>query len=298
MGFKKAKYILKQAFQGIWRNRMMSVASIGSVAAVLVILGLILLIVLNISNITLITKEKFDEIYVFLEEDLEEEVISHIGKEIRSLDGVFSVAYETKEYALEKMKEEWGEDADLLEGIDNNPLPNSYIIRLKSVDNAEEVIVKVENYTGVEEVRYYKDVIEKLVSTSDFMRTAGSVIIIILLLISIFIISNTIKLTVASRKTEIELMQYVGASNGFVRGPFMIEGLVLGLIGSFIAILIVLNTYDQAAVYINDKFSVMLSVYIVKPTVIVKDIVIIFITIGVGIGSLGSLVSIKKFLSI
>lgn len=298
MGFKKTKYILKQAFQGIWRNRMMSVASIGSVAAVLVILGLVLLIVLNISNITLITKEKFDEIFVFLEKDIEDEVISQIGKEIRSLDGVLSVGYETKEYALEKMKEEWGEEGDLLEGIKNNPLPNSYIIQLKSVDNAEEVIEKVKNYTGVEEVRYYKDVIEKLISTSDFMRTAGSIIIIILILISIFIISNTIKITVASRKTEIELMQYVGASNGFVRGPFMIEGLVLGLIGSFIAILIVLNTYNYSAAYINEQFSVLLSVYIVDPSIIVKDIIIIFVTIGVGIGTLGSLVSIKKFLNI
>lgn len=298
MSLKKFNYIFKQAFLGIWRNKVMSLVSIGSVSAVLVILGIVLLIILNVSNFTVITKEKFDEIYVYLEDDLENNEIAEIGNKIRTYDEVLSVSYQSKEYALSQMKKDWGENSDLLDGLENNRLPNSYIIQLKNVENADVVIENLKGFSGIEEVKFYDDVVNKLSSAAHFIQNSGIVIIIILLLISIFIISNTIKITVVSRKKEIELMQYVGASNGFIRGPLVIEGLVLGLIGSLIAIIIVYNIYNYASNYINDKFFIMISSYIVNPKLIINDIMIIFITIGVGIGMLGSLISLKKFLSI
>lgn len=298
MSIKNLKYVLKQAFQGIWRNRVMSLASISSVTAVLVILGSVLLIVLNVSSISLMTKEKFDEVFVYLEDNLTITRTNELSNEILSFDGVLSVVYQTKEVALQQMKEDWGENADIFDGLENNPLPNSFIVQLETVDKSVEIIEEIEKFEGVEQVKYFHDVVEKLGTTASFMQTSGIFLIIALLLISVFIISNTVKITVASRKTEIELMQYVGASNGFVRGPFIIEGLVLGLIGTFLAILIVVNGYEYAATFITDKFSTLFSVYIVPVEIILKDIIIIFVTIGVGIGILGSLVSLKKFLSI
>jgi cell division transport system permease protein len=244
------------------------------------------------------TKEKFDEIYVYLEDNISNERIREIGEEINSINGTIAVVFQSKDYALEKMKEEWGDDGRLLEGLVQNPLPNTYVIQLSDVSYASSVIRQIQQKDGIEEVKYYKDVVEKLITTADFVQAFGIIVIIILLLVSIFIIQNTIKITVASRKTEIELMQYIGASNGFVRGPFLLEGIILGSFGSVLAIIIVLNGYDYLVSYANEKFFTMLSVYLIPAQIIAMDILIIFITIGVGIGILGSVVSLKKFLSV
>ena len=209
-----------------------------------------------------------------------------------------AVVFQSKEYALDKMKEEWGDDGRLLEGLVNNPLPNTYVVQLRDVSYASALIRQIEQKDGIEEVKYYKDIVEKLISTAEFIQLFGVIVIIILLLVSIFIIQNTIKITVASRKVEIELMQYIGASNGFVRGPFIFEGVILGCMGAFLAIIIVLNGYDYLVSYSNEKLFSMLSVYLIPATMISLDILIIFVTIGVGIGILGSIVSLKKFLSV
>jgi cell division transport system permease protein len=276
----------------------MSLASVGSVTAVLVILGLILMIILNVSVISVSTKEKFDEIYVYLDDNITNQRIREIGNEISSLDGTLAVVFQSKEYALEKMKEEWGEDGRLLDGLVNNPLPNTYVVQLKDVSYASSIIRQIEQKDGIEEVKYYKDIVEKLISTAEFIQLFGVIVIIILLLVSIFIIQNTIKITVASRKVEIELMHYIGASNGFVRGPFIFEGVILGCMGAFLAIIVVLNGYDYLVSYSNEKLFSMLSVYLIPANMISLDILIIFVTIGVGIGILGSIVSLKKFLSV
>jgi cell division transport system permease protein len=294
---KILKNTFKQGFQSIFRNRTMSLASVGSVASVLIILGMILLLILNINTLTLSAQEKFDEIYVYLEDDIGDQRIEEIGNDIKGLEGVLSVVYQSKEYALNKMKEDWGEDGDLLDGFVNNPLPNTYVIQLEEVSYSEEVIVSIESMYGIEEIKYYKEAVDMLISTSSYVQIIGTILIIVLLLISIFIIQNTIKITVASRRTEIRLMQYIGASNGYVRGPFIFEGLILGLLGSIIATIVVLNGYDYLVGYGNEKLAPLLSFQFIPTTTISMDILIIFVTIGIGIGILGSIVSLKKFLN-
>jgi len=292
------KNTFKQGFQGILRNRTMSLASIGSVASVLIILGMILLLILNINTLTLTAQEKFDEIYVYLEDDIGDQRIEEIGNDIKSMDGVLSVVYQSKDYALNKMKEDWGEDGDLLDGFTENPLPNTYVIQLEDITYSEEVLVSIENIYGIEEIKYYKEAIDMLINTSNYVQIIGTALIVVLLLISIFIIQNTIKITVASRRTEIRLMQYIGASNGYVRGPFILEGLLLGLLGSIIATIVVLNAYDYLVGYGNQKLAPLLSFNFIPATSISTDILIIFVTIGIGIGILGSIVSLKKFLNV
>jgi cell division transport system permease protein len=294
---KILKNTFKQGFQSIFRNRTMSLASVGSVASVLIILGMILLLILNINTLTLSAQEKFDEIYVYLEDDIGDQRIEEIGNDIKGLEGVLSVVYQSKEYALNKMKEDWGEDGDLLDGFVNNPLPNTYVIQLEEVSYSEEVIISIESMYGIEEIKYYKEAVDMLISTSSYVQIIGTILIIVLLLISIFIIQNTIKITVASRRTEIRLMQYIGASNGYVRGPFIFEGLILGLLGSIIATIVVLNGYDYLVGYGNEKLAPLLSFQFIPTTTISMDILIIFVTIGIGIGILGSIVSLKKFLN-
>ena len=280
---------------------MMGLASVGSVTAVLIILGFVLIIVLNVNNVALVTKETFDEIAVYIKDDVDESQINELGKSFREIEGVMGVAYQTKDYALDKLKEDWGEDAFLLEGLRVNPLPNTYIVQLEDVSKSEEVIARLETFEGVEDVQYYKDAVNSLIKIADFVKRGGAGLILILLLISVFIISNTIKITVLNRQKEIELMQYIGATNGYVRGPFMVEGIMLGLIGSIVAILIIFAGYNYILNYLAGRYVALLSGisgYMVGVEMIFSGLVLIFLTIGIGIGILGSLVSLKKFLSV
>ena len=301
MNLKKINYIFKQAFKSMWRNRMMGLASISSVTAVLIILGFVLIIVLNVNNVALVAKETFDEIAVYLYDDVDEKQIEELGKTFKNIDGVMGVAFQTREYALEKLKEDWGENAYLLEGIRNNSLPNTFIVQLKDVSNSEYVENQLRTFEGVEKVQYHKDAVNSLIRIADFVKKIGTGVILLLLLISVFIISNTIKITVLNRQKEIELMQYIGATNGYVRGPFMVEGIMLGFFGSIIAILLIILGYKYITNYLAIRFVAVLSGmsgYIVGVEMILNDLIIIFLTIGIGIGILGSLISLKKFLSV
>ncbi len=298
MRFRIFKNILKQGFQGAWRNRGMGLASIGSITAVLIILGMVLIIILSINNVAVEIKSKFDEIQVFLEDDLEEEQIAKIEETIKMSEGVTSAIYQSKEQALEIMKSDWGDEAYLLEGLEDNKLPNSYIIQLKDIEYADGVVDNLKDVEGVEKVKYYKEVIEKLLTMANYIKIAGVIIIVILMFISVFIISNTIKITVTARKREINIMKYVGATNGYIRGPFVIEGIILGLVGAALSILIVNYGYQYLFKVINKELYVIFTVYLVAPYALLKDIIIMFTAIGVGIGTLGSLVSLKKFLNV
>lgn len=283
----------------MWRNRGMGLASVGSISAVLMILGIVLVLILSINNLVLEVKTKFDEIQVFLELDLEDKDIEPIEESIKSIEGVLSVVFRSKEQGLEIMKEQWEEESYVLEGLeDDNPLQNSYIIQLKDIKYADSVVETLKSIKGIEDVNYYKDIIDKLMVVANYIRFGGIVLIGILVLVSVFIISNTIKITVASRKREINIMKYVGATNGYIRGPFIIEGILFGLIGAVFSILLINYGYEYFFKSVSDKLYVLLTVYLVPPSLLIKDITIMFTAIGVGIGALGSIVSLKRFLNV
>lgn len=299
MKFRIFKNVINQGFQSMWRNRGMGIASVSSITAVLVILGLVLIMILSINNIVMETKSKFDEIQIFLEEDITEEQLNRIEASAKNNEGVLSVMYQSKDQALKIFKEEWEDEAYLLEGLEaDNPLPDSFIVQLKDIKYADSMVDKVKELEGVEEIKYYKDIIDKLILSANYIRGGGLVIIGILIFVSVFIISNTIKITVTARKNEINIMKYVGATNGYIRGPFIIEGVLFGLIGAVLSILIVNYGYGYFFNTVNDRLYVLFTVYLVPPVALIKDISIIFVAIGVGIGALGSLVSLKRFLNV
>ncbi len=298
MSIKKTKYLLVQTFQSIFRNRFMSLASISAVMAVLILLGYVVLIMLNINNIAMITTEEFDEIAIYINEDVTDSEIVELGETLEAMDGVMTVVYLPKEDALELEKLKWGEQAYLLEGLRTNPLPNTYLIQLENVDYSDNVLPKISEMEEVEDYRYYQDTVESLIAISQTIRNIGIVVIGALLLLTVFIISNTIKITVIFRRKEIELMQYLGATNGYVRTPFVIEGIILGLIGAGLAIAVIFLSYNNLTEYVTNYLLSGFSTYVINLNVVFTDIVIIFITIGVGIGTLGSLISLKKFLSV
>ncbi|MBF8983374.1 ABC transporter permease [Lutibacter sp. B2] len=291
-------YSIKQGIKGSWRNRMMSIASITSIASVLMILGIVFMIVININSFSEITKGQFDTIQLDLEDDLSDGDMQNIGKSVKSIDGVKSVYFLSKEKALDNMKKKWGENGYLLEGLQKNPLPNSYVVELMDMRYADEVVKRVKGLQGLEEVRYYKDLVEKILKITDFIRLAGLIVIGVLILISMFVVANTIKLTVIARKKEIGIMKYVGATNWFIRCPFMIEGMILGVMGSAIAIGVISFGYKYVFDLITQKVYVMIAVYMVPAPVFIKSIAIIIAVLGIGIGVLGSIISMRKFLRV
>ncbi|NLJ99212.1 MAG: ABC transporter permease [Tissierellia bacterium] len=298
MKFRIFKNIFKQGFQGMWRNRGMGLASVTSITAVLIILGLVLVMILSINNVVTEAKNKFDEIQIFLEDDISTEELNKIEDTIKENEEVLSVVYQSKNQALDIMKEDWKEDAYLLEGLEENPLPNSFIVKVKDIEYSDLIVDKVSGLKGIEDIVYYQDIIQKLVLFAKYIRLGGLIIIGILVAISVFIISNTIKITVSARKNEINIMKYVGATNGYIRGPFIIEGVLFGLMGAILSVLIVNYGYEYFFNAVNDRLYVLFTVYLVPPTSLVKDISIIFTSIGMGIGALGSLVSLKRFLNV
>lgn len=299
MRFRVFKNIVKQGFQGMWRNRGMGLASVGSISAVLMILGIVLILILSINNLVLEVKTKFDEIQVFLEDGLNDSDLKSIEESIKTKDGVLSVIFRSREQGLEIMKEQWEDDSYVLEGLeDDNPLQDSYIIQLEDIGHADSVVNALKEIDGIEDVRYYKDVIDKLMIFANYIRFGGIAVIGILVLVSVFIISNTIKITVTSRKREINIMKYVGATNGYIRGPFIIEGILFGFIGAVLSILLINYGYEYFFKSVSNQLYVLLTVYLVPPSLLIKDITIMFTAIGVGIGALGSIVSLKRFLNV
>lgn len=299
MRLRVFKNIIKQGFQGMWRNRGMGLASVGSISAVLMILGIVLILILSINNLVLEVKTKFDEIQVYLEDGLTDKDLDGIEEVIKANDGVLSVVFRSKEQGLEIMKEQWKEDSYVLEGLEeDNPLQDSYIIQLKDIKHADSVVKMLKSIDGIDDIRYYKDIIDKLMVFANYIRFGGIAVIGVLVLVSVFIISNTIKITVASRRREINIMKYVGATNGYIRGPFIIEGILFGLIGAILSIVLVNYGYEYFFKSVSDKLYVLFTVYLVPPSLLIKDITIMFTAIGVGIGALGSIVSLKRFLNV
>ena len=299
MKLRSIKVNIRQGLVGLWRNRTMSIASITSLAATLIILGIVLLLIINTNYIASAIQDEFDEIKIFLKDELTVVQVQAIGEEIVGYDEVVDINYTSRSQALEELKQSWGEGASLLDGLEmDNPLPDSFIIHLRDLENVEPIVKKIEQIEGIEEVSYFNDVIEKVLTVTGFIKNAGLVLISILVFISIFIINNTIKITIAARKKEIAIMKHVGATNGFIRGPFMVEGIILGVVGASIACLVIGRGYSYLLKIASEKLYFLLTLYFMPYNQIIGDIVIVFFAIGIGIGVVGSVISLKKYLKV
>lgn len=299
MIFKSLFYIIKQAFVNLWRNRTMTLASIISVSATLLILGIVFILVVNISNFSEYASDQFDVVQVFLDDGLTNDQMNAIGDSIKGIDNVSNITFESKAQALEKMKTEWAQHAAVLSGLEKqNPLPNSFVVNIDNLIYSDSIVRKIESIQGVELVNYYKDVIDTINSVTEFVRSLGLGIIAILLFVSTFVISNTIKLAVTARKNEIQIMKYVGATHWFIRWPFIVEGMLLGLFGAGIAIGIIYVGYTQVYGVLTKDFYILIAAYFIPVNEVMRDILQVFLPVGAGIGALGSLWGVRKYLNV
>ena len=275
----------------------MSVASIASVAASLFVLGIVLSIVLNINNFAIIAQKQFDNIQIFLVDEMQADDIARFKRKIENIPGVSKVDFESKDMAMEKLKDRWEDDAYLLEGLEN-PLQNSMIIELTNISLADEVVKQIQDDDYIDSISYYKDVIDKMLTISRIISTAGLAIILLLSIVSLFIIANTIKIALYARKREINIMKYIGATNWFIRWPFIIEGRTLGFLGAAIALGSVYVLYGFIFSKLSSEAYSLIGGYLLPVSTIFDNIAIIFASMGIGIGVLGSLVSLRRYLKV
>jgi cell division transport system permease protein len=229
-------YYFREAFHSILRNSWLSVASIGVVAVSLLILGSSLLLVLNANNIA-DNLESSVEISVFLKDETTPEEVEELEDTLGALPGVAELKFVSKQEALEEMQDNFGEQRDVLAGLEEkNPLPDTFRVKTQTVEQVVPLAREMAAYPQVDQVRYGQGVVEKLLELSRWVRTAGLVTMVLLAIAAIFLIATTIRLSVFARRKEIGIMKFLGATNWFVRFPFLLEGMFLGLAGALLAV--------------------------------------------------------------
>lgn len=274
----------------------MGIASIFSITAMLLILGLFFVLLTNITLAMNAVKEDFETLQVYLLDETTKEQAYTMMETIKGYSGVEEVKYLSKEQALEDWRKEWKENAHLLDSLPSNPLPNSIVVTVSQIEYSDVVVDKLQKLEGIEGVKYYKDTVNKLIRVTNSIKFAGFVIIIFLVIVSVVVVSNTIKLTVLARVREIEIMKYVGATNWFIRGPFLVEGILIGIISSLIAAGLVSVLYGKVIQNVGDQVFVMLGTPMVSVDFLTSNLVYIFVSIGVSVGACGSIISMRKFL--
>ena len=293
---KRFFYTVKQAFLQVLRNRAMSLASIFAITAMLLILSLFFILVINVNTAAQTIQQDYDSIEVYLKDDVTEEQADTIIDDLRTQDGVEDAYYKSKEDAMDEFKTRWGENGYLLNSLQENPLPNSVVIMIGDLEKADSLAQKAATYDGVEDVKFYKDTVDKLLGATKFVQIAAIVVMIFLIIVSIVVVSNTIKLTVFNRANEINIMKYVGATNWFIRGPFLAEGIIIGMISAGISIGLSALIYKQIVNAIGDQLLSVLSMPMVPVGFLVYNFTWIFLALGISIGACGSMISMRKFL--
>lgn len=293
MSFNTLIYYWREALYSIFRNSWLSIASVGTVAVSLLIVGIFAMIVIN-ANVFTREIESGLQIRVFLKEGQSRESIKKIEGSIEKISGVSMVDFISRQQALEEMKKNFGDRKDILEGLQNdNPLPDAFNVRTVQAEAIPAVASTIESIEGVDQVIYGRGLVQNLVAATRWVRLAGAVVLTILGFAAIFLISTTIRMSVFSRRKEIGVMILLGATNWFVRFPYLLEGMILGFLGSVLAGLAVYAVYISLINYIQQ------SLPFIHPITDQKTILTVLggiLAAGLFIGALGSSLSIKKYL--
>lgn len=249
MKISAIRYSFRDAFRSFWRHFGITVASITTVAISLLILGFTLLLVLNSQYIAGFMESQV-EINLFLREDISRQDARAFENKLTRIEGVELVEFIPKEDALKLMEDSYGKDVDITKALGgNNPLPDTYRVKVVDVELVPQVAATIEKYDEVESLRYGQDFVNRLINFTNWLRNAGLVVIVGILFASLFLITTTIRLTVFARKKEISIMKYVGATNLFIRAPFFLEGMMIGLIGALISVVILYLAYGTVVNY-------------------------------------------------
>lgn len=277
------------------RNGLMTLASISTVALSLFILGVFTCGVMNLNNLAS-NLENQVEISVYLKDGLTTQQIMGVGKKLKAMPDLKNLEWVNKEEAMKRFKERLGDQAQLVDALNgNNPLPNSYILTFKNPEEVKNAAKLVSTFPEVESAHYGQDVIEQIFKVTQVIRIGGIALIVFLAGATLFIISNTIRLTVFARRKEIAIMKYVGATNWFIRWPFLIEGMMLGFVGAAIATACVWEFYHFVTVEVEQSLAFL---PLIPMLPFFYNLTGILLGLGIVIGAIGSTISLKQYMKV
>lgn len=287
--FGRVGYTCKQAVRQIIRNKAMTFASVFAITAMLMILGVFFVILMNVNQAITSIRHDYDNIEVFYLDKTKITDIQKAEKQISGWGNVKEVKYRSKEEAMKLLKKSWGNNAYLLDSVKENPLPRSLVITVSDVEKSDDVAKEAKKLSGIEDIKYYKDTVDKLVKFTNGIKVAAAVIMAFLILISTVVVSNTIKLTVLNRSEEISIMKYVGATNWFIRGPFLLEGIFIGAFSALFSAGLVALLYGRIISKLGTGIVQVLSIPMVSARFMNFYLLWIFLAIGIIIGAWGSM---------
>ena len=295
MKLRTGEYFLQEVFHSLKRNNWMTFASVGTVAVSLFVLGVFLILVLNMNRMAGMLESQV-QISVYLEDKLEDSAHKKIKSEIENMQGIESVKFVSRDEAKERLSERLGDQKYLLEALgDKNPLPDAFEVTVRQPELVETAATAIAQIKGVEEAKYGQDVVEHLFDITRLMRIFGLALMVLLAGATLFIISNTIRLTVFARRKEIAIMKYVGATDWFIRWPFIIEGIVMGCFGGLLAAVALRSFYAAMAAKI---YSTLAFFPLMPQYPFMNYVTVGIILSGMAIGAGGSAISLKRFLKV
>lgn len=296
--YSRLGYFIGEGFSNVLKNKKSTGASLMIMCATMIIFGVFLIIGENINHFVQ-EVESIQGIQVFIKNDATDKEVEELGEKIRAIDGVNTTEYVSKEKALEQMKEKYG--AELLETYEgeNNIFSASYVVTLTDLTQSKDVQDQINQLEDVKRITSRDETVEALIKLGNGVKIVTGVILILLVVISIFIISNTIKLTVHARRKEISIMKYVGATNGFIRWPFIVEGMIIGILASIVSIILIGTVYSiLAKQVVNSSFMQMINMSLIGFSDMFNSIIFVYMLLGIGIGTFGSIISMRKYLKV
>lgn len=295
MKLSTSEYFIKEVYTSFKRNIWMTLASIFTVVLSLFILGFFSIVILNLNKMA-DTLESQVQISVYLKDDLSQEEIDETKETLSKIEGLQDIKFTTREEAMKNFKERLGDQQFLLDALDDtNPLPDSFSLTVTSPQQVKTIADTAAALDSVESASYSQDVINHLFNLTHLIRLIGVALIILLTGAAIFIISNTIRLTVFARRKEIAIMKYVGATDWFIRWPFLLEGICLGFIGGGLATIFLYIVYNQVT---QEIYEAMAFFPLIPQHPFINYISLAILVAGIIIGALGSTISLKRFLKV
>ena len=287
-------FLVKTAFKNVFKNWLLTIASISILSVCLVVLGSVILIVGNI-NIFIDDIGDESQIVLFIEDDLSVEEITQINEQLHGISNIGNINYKSNAMILEEYKESLGEDAWLFEDLEADTFRNSFIFNIKDLEKFEQTIYEVEKIDGIAKIKERRDVIERIIDIKEVLMFLSFWIVMLFVIISMVIITNSVKISVYAKKQEIWLMKYVGATDAFIEAPYFMEGIIIGLVAGVIAII------AQIYVYNNVLSPILSDLGFINPlniNSVTSVIVIGFLVTGAVIGTIGSAYPVKKYLNV
>ena len=291
-------YLLGEGFRNVFHNKKSSGASLAIMCATMLIFGLFFMIIENLNN-AVETLETQQGMQVFIQKTATDAQMEQIGEQIQAIDGVNKVTFVSKEDALNQTKEKLKDKQALIAGWDEaNPFKASYLVTLTDLKLSSQVQDEIKKIDNIDSIQSRDETINGLVAIANGVRIISAVILTLLVLISIFIIGNTIKLTVHARRKEISIMKYVGATDSFIRWPFVIEGIIIGIVAAALSILVLGIAYSLIANAASNSIISTMGIKLLSFTDMTTLLVVVYMVLGIGIGALGSSISMRKYLQV